>query len=147
MQILIVDDHLAWRNALRLFLSSLANIEVMADVADGMTALKLCQVVQPDVILMDIHMPGMDGYQTAQAILALQPHVGMVGISSDSTDECREKALVSGFYCLLTKGSVMEELPGVLAELERKIASDYTNANPCVDPLTTKYLKTEMAVS
>jgi DNA-binding NarL/FixJ family response regulator len=118
MRVLIVDDHLTWRKALRLFFNSLPGIETIEDAPNGLAALAICQTSCPDIILMDIHMPGQNGFETAQAILAVQPQIKVVGISSDASEECQQQAMQSGFCSLLAKGNVLEELPLVLAQLD-----------------------------
>ena len=73
--VLIVDDHAVVRNGIRFSLLAFDDIELVGEAESGEDALRLCAKVQPDVILMDMVMPGMDGVATTRGILERYPQV------------------------------------------------------------------------
>ena len=103
IQVIIVDDHLMVRDGLKVFLSVYEDIEVVADTEDGQTALELCQQLQPDVVLMDIVMPGMDG-STATALIRMQfPQVQVIALTTFVEEELVQQALKAGAISYLLK--------------------------------------------
>ena len=68
IRVLVADDHLIIRQGLRLILETNADFEMVGEAADGAEAVKLSLDLQPDVVLMDLRMPGMDGFETASLI-------------------------------------------------------------------------------
>ena len=75
IKVMIVDDHLMVRDGLKVFLSVYEDIEVIADAGSGQQALELCRQLQPDVVLMDVVMPEMDGPTVTALILEQFPWV------------------------------------------------------------------------
>ena len=103
IQVIIVDDHLMVRDGLKVFLSVYEDIEVVADTEDGQTALELCQQLQPDVVLMDIVMPGMDG-STATALIRKQfPQVQVIALTTFVEEELVQQALQAGAISYMLK--------------------------------------------
>ena len=103
IQVIIVDDHLMVRDGLKVFLSVYEDIEVVADTEDGQTALELCQQLQPDVVLMDIVMPGMDG-STATALIRKQfPQVQVIALTTFVVEELVQQALQAGAISYMLK--------------------------------------------
>ena len=75
IRVLLVDDHLMVRDGLRVFLSVYDDLEIVAEAEDGEQAIELCAQVQPDVILMDVIMPNVDGPTATARILAAFPQL------------------------------------------------------------------------
>lgn len=103
IRIMLVDDHAMVRNGLRLFLSSYDDLEVVAEAGDGQEALDLCLQVQPDVILMDIVMPGMDGPTATARIRQALPHIQVIALTSFLEEDLVRDALRAGAISYLLK--------------------------------------------
>jgi DNA-binding NarL/FixJ family response regulator len=110
LRVLIVDDHLGWRKALGLYLSTLPELEVVGAVPDGYTALNVCQSLQPDLVLMDINMPGMDGFETARQLRARYPDLWIVGVSAEVSANAQERAQESGLRVVIPKDMLLDFL-------------------------------------
>jgi len=103
IRVMIVDDHLMVRDGLKLFLSVYEDLIVVAEAADGQQTLALCAQAQPDVILMDLVMPGMDGPTATARIRAEFPGVQVIALTSFSEQELVTRAISSGAIGYLFK--------------------------------------------
>jgi NarL family two-component system response regulator LiaR len=103
IRIMIVDDHTMVRGGLRLFLSSHDDLEVVAEAGDGKEAIVLCSQVQPDVILMDVVMPGIDGPTATARIRQAFPHIQVIALTSFLEEDLVQKALAAGAISYLLK--------------------------------------------
>ena len=83
--VLVVDDHALVRRTLRAVLDGQSDLTVVGEAADGIEAIQLSQKVRPDVILMDMYMPRMDGVESTRQICVLVPESCIIGMSSDSS--------------------------------------------------------------
>jgi NarL family two-component system response regulator LiaR len=103
IRVMIVDDHQMVRDGLKVFLSVHEDIEVIADARDGQQALELCLQFGPDVVLMDIVMPKMDG-PTATALLLEQcPQVQVIALTTFVEEELVQQAIQAGAISYLLK--------------------------------------------
>ena len=103
IQVIIVDDHLMVRDGLKVFLSVYEDIEVVADTEDGQIALELCLQLHPDVVLMDIVMPEMDGPTATALILEQCPQVQVIALTTFVEQELVQQALKAGAISYLLK--------------------------------------------
>src|SRR5437868_9422676 len=87
IRVMIVDDHAVVRQGLRSFLELQEDIVVVGEAADGAEAVALAKELLPDVILMDLVMPGMDGVEATRAITAAVPSARVLVLTSFSEDE------------------------------------------------------------
>lgn len=98
IRVLIVDDHVLFRSGIRSLLQRHREFEVVDDVSDGLEGIKRAQILQPDIVLLDIHMPGISGREAIGAILdaAPQTRVLMLTVSEDIDDlvECLQAGAV-----------------------------------------------------
>ena len=104
LKVLLIDDHMLFREGL-ISLLQRRNIEVLAAVGDGNEGIRLAQEMQPDIILLDIEMPRMDGYELLNHIRAdaRLRHVPIVMITSRAGQKHRQKARKAGANAYLTK--------------------------------------------
>lgn len=110
MRLLLVDDHNLVRAGLRTLLEQMAGVEVVGETEDGREAVRLARKLQPDVVLMDIAMPGLNGIDAAMQIRQRQPEVVILILSMYSDDIYVDRALRSGAAGYLLKDSATEEL-------------------------------------
>ena len=86
-RVLIVDDHQPFRDALKVVINREIDMEVVGEAGDGETAIVMTREVLPDVILMDVKMPVMDGAEATRRILAEMPDVKILALSIYDNDE------------------------------------------------------------
>ena len=110
IRVLIVDDHLVVREGLRLILETREEIELVGDAADGADAVRLVSEVQPDVVLMDLRMPGMDGIEAIERIRAAWPHIAVVILTTYNEDDLMMRGLHAGACGYLLKDTNRETL-------------------------------------
>ena len=114
IRVLIADDQTAVRNALKFFLLAFDDLELVGESADGEQAIQMCVQTQPDVVLMDLLMPRMDGASATRAIRQYCPRVQVVALTSLDEDELAQSALEAGAVGCLLKNVSAEELAGAI---------------------------------
>lgn len=87
MRVLVVDDHAPFRVAIRRALDHAGTIDVVGEAADGTQAIALVESLRPDIVLLDVHMPGMDGPTAARLIGERWPEIAVVLCSSHERDD------------------------------------------------------------
>jgi NarL family two-component system response regulator LiaR len=107
---MIVDDHAMVRDGLKVFFFIFKDIEVVGEADNGEKALALCAQVQPDVVLMDMMMPGMDGATATRAIRQLYPHIQIIALTSFPEESLVPQAIQAGAIGYLLKDVQAEEL-------------------------------------
>jgi NarL family two-component system response regulator LiaR len=107
---MVVDDHAVVRQGLRFFLLSSDDIELVAEAASGEQALELCDSTQPDVVLMDMVMPGMDGVEATRAILERCPRAHVLALTSYQDGDLVQRALQAGATGYLLKDVSIDAL-------------------------------------
>ncbi len=110
IRILIADDHRHFRDGLRALLLSAQDVEVMGEAATGDETVSLAARLQPDVILMDLHMPGLNGIEATRRIVYTSPHVAVLVISMFEDDDSVFAALQAGARGYLLKGALKAEI-------------------------------------
>ena len=110
IRVLIVDDHLVVREGLQLILSLEADIAVVGEAADGATAVRLAGELQPDVVLMDLRMPGMDGLEAIGHIRARWPEIAIIILTTYNEDDLLRQGLQAGARSFLLKDTGREAL-------------------------------------
>ena len=110
IRILLVDDHTVVRKGLRTFLSYDPDLEVGGEAADGALALRLARELSPDVVLMDLLMPGMDGIEATAAIRRELPEIEVVALTSVLEDASVVGAVRAGAIGYLLKDTQAEAL-------------------------------------
>jgi DNA-binding NarL/FixJ family response regulator len=110
IRVLIVDDHQMVREGLKVLLSTFGDIVVAGEAANGIEALDQCRLVDPDVVLMDVRMPVMDGAEATAEISLSCPHVRVIALTSFVDQEHVEKAIDAGAISYLLKDARPETL-------------------------------------
>jgi NarL family two-component system response regulator LiaR len=107
---MLVDDHAVVRSGLAAFLSVFDDLELVAEVGTGEEAVRVCAEAQPDVVLMDLVMPGMDGAAATKAIRDKCPHIQVIALTSFKEQDLVEGALQAGAIGYLLKNVSADEL-------------------------------------
>jgi NarL family two-component system response regulator YdfI len=110
INILIADDHLVVREGLRLILGMEEDMQVVGEAENGQTAVRLAAELQPDVILMDLRMPGMGGLEAIEQILAQLPDMAIVILTTYNEDDLMIRGLAAGARGFLLKDTGRETL-------------------------------------
>jgi DNA-binding NarL/FixJ family response regulator len=110
IRVLIVDDIDRVRQDLRTFLTLSGDIEIVGEARDGGEAIRLAESLRPQVVLMDLEMPVMDGYAAAHQVKALQPACRVIALTIHGGDAEQQKALRAGVDDFIVKGAPLEVL-------------------------------------
>jgi DNA-binding NarL/FixJ family response regulator len=113
-RVLIVDDHGVFRSGLKAVINHQADMEVIAEAEDGEKAIALTRELLPDVILMDVKMPVMDGAEATSRILAEMPGMKILALSIYEDDEFMAGMMRAGALGYILKGCDSEELAGAI---------------------------------
>lgn len=116
IRVVIADDHPVVRTGLRLMLGMEERIELVGEAADGIAAIHLVSEQAPDVVLMDLRMPAMDGLEATQQIRAKFPRIAIIVLTTYDEDELMLRSLQAGVRGYLLKDSGLET---VLQAIER----------------------------
>jgi NarL family two-component system response regulator LiaR len=111
---MVVDDHAVVRSGLAAFLWAYDDLTLVGEAADGEEARRLCECVQPDVILMDLVMPRLDGATATQAIRKRHPNIQVIALTSFKDDELVQRALEAGAIGYLLKHVSGKELAAAI---------------------------------
>jgi len=157
--VMLVDDHAVVRMGFRLLLESSPDIKVVAEAENGEDAVRRFAEVKPDVVVMDISMPGIGGLEAIDRILAKDPGVRILVLSAHEDAMHARRVLKAGAAGYLTKRSAAEELIQAIRQvrqgktfLEPEIAQQLAmeqlsgNRNP-VDTLSEKEFKVFLALA
>jgi NarL family two-component system response regulator LiaR len=154
IQVLIADDHAIVRDGISSLLTTIPDIEMVGEAANGLQAVAMFKRLQPDIVLMDLVMPEMDGIQAIEEIITFDPDARILVLTSFATDDKVFPALKAGACGYLLKDSDSEELvrsireiqrgessidPKIARKLLREISDPPRQApSPEVDPLTDR---------
>jgi len=132
IRLLIVDDHSVVRRGLETLLGTFADIEIVGTAADGLKAVQLAAERHPDIILMDLSMPNLDGFDATRQILAANPNIRIVALTSFSEQRKVFDAISAGAIGYLLKDSTP-------AELVEGVRAAYAGESP-LDPKAARVL-------
>ena len=110
IDVLLVDDHAVLRDGLRHLLESHQDIHVVGGVSDGLEAIRHAEQLQPDIVVMDISMPKLNGIEATRAISGCAPDTGVVILSMHSSPDVVHRALSAGARGFVLKESVSDEV-------------------------------------
>ena len=143
IKVLILDDQEVIREALGMLLSSESNVDLVGALADGESAVKMVPVLSPDVVIMDVKMPGLNGIAAAQRIREAHPDVGIILLSSyDDSEYIREflKDDPRG------KSYLLKQTLGTMDELIRTVY-DVAAGRTVLDPIMVEKLTSQKGIS
>lgn len=110
LRILLADDHVTMRHGLKLLIDSQVDMKVVAEASDGQAAIASAAVLKPDVVVMDISMPGMNGLAATRALRQQQPAIAIVTLTRHSDDAYVQELLRAGVSGYVLKQSAPNEL-------------------------------------
>ena len=128
LRVVIVEDHALVRAGMRALLQKIEGVEVISDVGDGWEAVKSVQTDTPDLVLMDIAMPGLNGLDATSRIVKESPTTRVILLSMHANEEYFQQALEAGASGYLLKGAELAELELAL----RTVARGETYLTPAV---------------
>lgn len=140
VSVLIVDDHEVVRRGVRAFLDTVPDMQVVGEAASGEQAVQMTGETAPDVVLMDLILPGMDGLEATRQIKLLSPHTQVVVLTSYDQDEYIFPALQAGATSYTLKDMKMDNL----AEAIRKAALGEATLHPRVAMRVVKSVRGEI---
>ncbi len=126
IRVMLVDDHNVVRSGLATFLRAYDDLELVAEAKNGKEAVSLCREKKPEVILMDLVMPEMDGIGATQAILAEYPEIKIIAMTSFEDEKLVQGVLAAGAISYLIKNVTADEL----AKAIRDAASGKSTLSP-----------------
>jgi DNA-binding NarL/FixJ family response regulator len=121
VRVLVADDHPAFRAGLRLMLSTVDEIEIVAEADNGELAVERAGELKPDVVVMDLRMPGLDGIEATRRLVRADPQVGVVVLTMFEDDDSVFAAMRAGARGYLLKGA---ELPEIVRAITAIAAGD-----------------------
>ena len=110
IRVMIVDDHPVVRNGIALFLETCDDIDCVGQVDSGRKAVRLCEELRPDVILMDVVMPDMDGIETTRAVREAYPDIQVIALTSFENEESVPAMIDAGAISYLLKNVAVDEI-------------------------------------
>jgi two-component system, NarL family, response regulator LiaR len=144
IRVLIVDDHDMVRQGLSVFIEAFPDLELVGQAANGAEAVKQCAALSPDVVLMDLKMPVMDGVEATRAIRAAHPGIQVVALTSYKDEELVQGVLEAGAIGYTLKNASIDDLAEIVrASYEGKPRLDPEAAKVLIKavtrPLTPRY--------
>lgn len=134
VRIVIADDHPIFRKGLRAMIESEPDFEVVAEAEDGETALGMIGKLDPDVVILDVDMPGKDGFEAASAIIRRNLAIGIIFLTMHNTESLFNAALDIGVQGYVLKDSALPEITDCI----RAVAGGGNYISP---PLSTYLIK------
>jgi DNA-binding NarL/FixJ family response regulator len=119
IRVAIVDDHPVFRDGLRAALATLPDVTVVGEAGDGETAMDVARVTQPDIVLMDLHLPGMSGIETTRKLLAADPAIRVLVLTMLEDDLSLLAAIRAGAHGYLVKGADRIEIERALVAVSQ----------------------------
>jgi DNA-binding NarL/FixJ family response regulator len=146
IRVLIVDDHAPFREGLRALLNSVQHMDVVGEAETGEQAVAKAASLQPDVILMDLQMPGMNGIEATRQIYQSSPHIGVIVLTMFEDDDSVFAAIRAGARGYLLKGADQAEILRAIRSVSsgealfgpgiaRRLINFFTRLNPPQGPM------------
>lgn len=116
IRVIVIDDHAVVRGGINFFLSTVDDIELVGEASSGEAALALCDELQPDVVLMDMIMPGLGGIAATQAICKRYPRIRVIALTSFAGNDLVQSVLQAGATSYLLKDVPPHELAAAIRD-------------------------------
>jgi DNA-binding NarL/FixJ family response regulator len=119
IRVLLVEDNQVFREGLELVLSLRSEIEIVGAAEDGQEAAELARELQPDVVLMDYRLPGLDGVASTSLVLEASPASAIVGLTATANQREREAWFEAGAVACLSKDDDLDEIVAAVVDAAR----------------------------
>lgn len=119
IRILVADDHTLFREGLKALFGSIIDTAVVGEASTGTAVVTLAESTQPDVVLMDIQMPGINGIEATRQIVQTSPHIGVIMVTMFEDDDSLFAAMKAGARGYVLKGADQEEMLRVIRAVAR----------------------------
>jgi len=116
IRVIVVDDHAVVRGGINFFLSTVDDIELVGEANSGEAAIALCDELQPDIVLMDMMMPGLGGIAATKAICKRHPHIRVIALTSFAENDLVQSVLQAGATSYLMKDVPPHELAAAIRD-------------------------------
>jgi DNA-binding NarL/FixJ family response regulator len=157
MKIILVDDHKMVREGLREMLRSMPDVEVIAEAADGREGVRLAKMLSPDVVVMDIDMPGLSGFEATRQITANGNGAKVIALTASSSANAARQMLSAGASAFVVKAAAFRDFhdalkavragtvyfsPGLADSVLRELARTNGNGSTALSRLTARERET-----
>ena len=143
LRVLLVDDHPLVREGLRALLTSLPDMTIVGEAGDGEEAVTMALELQPDIILMDLHMPKLNGIEATRRIVSASPHIGILVLTMLGDDDSVFGAMRAGARGYLLKGAGKAEVLRAITvvaqgeaifspQIAQRLMQYFTNMRPVI---------------
>jgi two-component system response regulator NreC len=138
MKILLADDHKLMREGLRILLEKLGEITVVGEAGNGISAVRMARDLEPDLVLMDIAMPDLNGIEATRRIMIESPGVKVIALSMHADKRFVRHMFAAGAAGYVLKGSAFEEVAAAI----KKVAAGRIYISPKItDQVLAEYVK------
>jgi DNA-binding NarL/FixJ family response regulator len=128
IKIVLVDDHQILRSGLRAALEKYQNMKVIGEASDGRSAVKLLQKIKPDVVIMDVTMPGLNGIEATRQVIAQSPNTKVIALSMHSDENFVAGMFEAGASGYLLKDCSLDEMETAI----RSVTSNHVYLSPVI---------------
>jgi DNA-binding NarL/FixJ family response regulator len=118
-RVLVVEDYEDWRNQVRFLLRLRQELQVVCEASDGLVAVQKAEELKPDLVLLDIGLPGLNGIEVARRMRLVSPNSKIVFLTTENSSDVKQVAFSTGAQGFVNKGrAVSELLPAIDAVLQ-----------------------------
>jgi DNA-binding NarL/FixJ family response regulator len=135
LRLLLVDDHPAFREGIRTLLAGVDDLRVIGEAADGVEAIRVADELQPDVVLLDLHMPGMNGIDVTRQMVQTSPHIAVLVLTMFEDDDSVFAAIRAGALGYLLKGANRN----AIVHAVRAVGSGHAIYSPAIGSRIIRY--------
>jgi DNA-binding NarL/FixJ family response regulator len=128
MRVLVADDSSEIRSLIKLALPLYGDFEIVAEAADGFEAMGIAEFVEADLMLLDLSMPGMDGFEILKAVRKVKSELKIVVFSGFSSGKIADQVLAAGANAYVEKGVALEKLSHLLQAMIPSFAPPWMEA-------------------